>query len=138
MAKPGRQARAALRGAKDLSRARLTDEQVYEVGAALEMARGFRCNGCGRRITSGFKFTSLAPREEVVAIQLAACSREGCDYGMRCRDDATFMELVEYVWLDGFGPEAPPSKGFLAAQERQAAKKAAASSARESRASEAA
>jgi hypothetical protein len=122
MAKPGQQAKAAMAKAVDLSRARMSDERVLEVQGTLEMAQGLRCNGCGRRITTGFHFTSLAPREDAVAMRLAACAREDCDYAMRCREGGTYMEVVEYVWLDGLGPEAPPTKAFVEAQAKQAAK----------------
>lgn len=134
MAKPGQQAKAAMAGARDLSRARLTDEQVYELGATLELSQGLRCNGCGRRIVTGFHFTSLAPREEAIAIKLAACSRKDCDYALDCRPEATFMEVVEYVWLDGFGSEAPAPQSFVRAQAKAEAAGRPAANGRESRA----
>lgn len=130
----GRAQKQHLQGARDLSKARMSDEAVRELQGTLEMSQGLRCNGCGRRITQGFHFTSLAPREEAVALRLAACAREDCDYALTCRAGGTYMEVVEYVWLDELGPDAPPTEAFVAAKERKAKAKAAGSNGREARA----
>lgn len=127
---------SARSGAVDLARAKMTDEEVYEALAMLEMANGLRCNGCGRRITTGLQFTSFAPREQAPAIRLAACSRADCRYAERCREGGTYMEMVEYVWLDEYGYDAPPSKSFTAAREREAAKENGARTSVEDRAAQ--
>lgn len=105
----------------------MTDADVYELQATLEMAQGLRCNGCGMRMLAGFHFTSLAPREDRVALRLAACSRAECGYATKCREGATYVEMVEYVWLDEYGPDAPASKAFEKASAQRAAKEAGAS-----------
>lgn len=126
MAKPGREARQAMANAVDLSKARMSDGEVYELQATVEMAQGLRCNGCGLRIVAGFHFTSLAPREERVAMRLAACARDDCDYATKCREGGTYVEMVEYVWLDECGPDAPASQAFVKAAEKRSAAEAAA------------
>lgn len=114
MAKPGRGAKqlqaAQMAGAADLARARMSDDEVRDVQERMELANGLRCNGCGKRIAQGFVFVSMAPREQSPLIRLAACARDECDYGLKCRMGATYMEIVEYVWLDEAGIDAPPAK----------------------------
>lgn len=136
MAKPGAAAKAAMRGARDLSRARMSDQDVVEVQGELEMAQGLRCNGCGRRIGAGFHFTSIAPREQKVMMRMAACSREDCDFGQVCREGATYVEMVEYVWLDGVGLDAAPTKAFVKAMGSRASPESAEPSAAERRAAQ--
>lgn len=117
MAKPGRQAQELRRGL-DLSRARMTDEEAYEAQGMIEMAQGWRCNGCGRRILTGLHFTSIAAKSPSPVMRQAACTRDDCDYGVECRTGATMIQPVEFAWLDEHGPDAPPTRDFLKARER--------------------
>lgn len=97
--------------------ATMTDDEARRVQEMLEHKLLARCNGCGRRITIGFKFTSIDPRQEKPVVQLAACTREDCDFAERCRDGAVLMEMVEFAWIDENGADAPAS---LQVQERNA------------------
>jgi hypothetical protein len=103
--------------AVDLTRATITDQEAREVQEMLEHTLGGRCNGCGRRIGVGIKFTSVDPRDERPVAQLSACSRDDCGYAELCRDGATLMEMVEFVWLDEMGLDAPP---MIAVEKRNA------------------
>lgn len=125
MAKPGRQARQFTARARDLSRVRLTDEQIAEQQEKLEIAKLLRCGGCGMRIGRGFHFTSMALREESPILQLAACARAECDFATVCREGATYVEQVEYAWLDELGVDASPAKVIRERDERHAAERAA-------------
>lgn len=121
MAKPGSRAAAALAGrAADLSRAALSDDQVADQQERFELAQGLRCNGCGRRIGAGFNFTSIAPKEKMPVLKLSACSRDDCEYGLKCREGGTYMEFVEYVWLDELGLDAPPAAAVTKRLEKEA------------------
>jgi predicted metal-binding protein len=122
MARPGQKKTAAqIAGGVDLSKSKMTDEQARDAQEQMELRSGMRCGGCGRRITMGYQFTSLAPRAvEAPVIRLSACAREDCDYAMVLRDGATVMEMVEYAWLDELGNDAPPAKAVVEAQARSA------------------
>lgn len=105
----GTPAPRSVAGGVDLKRAALSDAEAREVQEVLEHQLGVRCNGCGRRVTMGVKFTSLDPRRQPPVMAVVACSREECDFAERARDGATFMEMVEYAWLDASGVDAPVS-----------------------------
>lgn len=123
MAKPGSNAsRRIVNGGVDLSMKALTDEQARDAQEAIELARGARCSGCGRRITIGFAFTSIDPRDaQRPVMQLAACTREDCGFAQEARAGATYMEMVEFAWLDGNGADAPPALVVQRRNERAAA-----------------
>lgn len=104
-------------GAVDLSRGpALSAEQAAGAQREYEVRQGMRCAGCGRRIGVGFRFVKL----EVVStpqgigvgqLLLGACNgSEGCDFAELARQQASMMELVEFVWLDG--GDAPVAGGF--------------------------
>lgn len=106
----------------DLGMKGLTDEQAREAQEVLELKAGARCSGCGRRITVGFAFTSLDPRDaEAPVMRIAACSRDDCDFAEEAKDGGTFMEMVEFAWVDANGPDAPPALVITRARERAAA-----------------
>jgi hypothetical protein len=126
MAKPGSEAARALSGARDLSRARMSDEEVLKRGELLEILNGLRCGGCGQRIGRGFTFVSIAPREEQPLMKLSACARPDCGYAAACRPNATYVEQVEYVWLDEPGMDAAAARAIVEQNERLEAKRAAA------------
>lgn len=110
MAKPGSNAarRLSARGV-DLQAAGMTDEELAAARVMIETKLGMRCNGCGERITVGFRFTSVAPRDtQAPVMQLVACSREECGFAEQARDGATVVEAVEFVWLDESNP--PPAE----------------------------
>lgn len=113
-------------GAADLTLAGLSDAQAQEFQEAIELKNGWRCSGCGRRIGVGFQFTSVAPRDpEAPMVRLSACSRDDCGFAEKCRDGATVMELVEFVWLDENGPDAPAAAIIVKRNEKRAAAEAA-------------
>lgn len=122
MARQGQKKTAAqIAGGVDLSKSKLTDEQVRQAQETMELRAGMRCGGCGRRITMGYQFTSLAPRDAAApVIRLSACAREDCEYAMVLRDGATVMEMVEFAWLDELGADAPPAKAVVEAKARKA------------------
>lgn len=129
MARPGsNDARRIANGARhaDLSLAALSDEQARDLQEEIELRNGWRCSGCGRRIKVGFQFTSVDPRDaDAPMVRLSACSRDDCGFAEQCRDGATVMELVEFVWLDANGPDAPPARRIVKRNERRAAAEAA-------------
>lgn len=96
-------------GGRDLSALKMSDEQAAEAQEMLEGELGARCKGCGRRITIGIQFTSIDPRAERPVMRLAACNREDCDFAEQCRDGATYMEMIEFAWLDPAGAGARPA-----------------------------
>lgn len=105
----------------DLSNRALSDAQAVEVQEVLECRAGMRCGGCGRRITFGTKFFSIDPRAETPMQARCACSRPDCSYMEECRPNATGMEMIEFAWLDENGPDAPPARAIVKANERLAA-----------------
>lgn len=111
MAKPGtRAARQVSRGV-DLRGKALTDKQAQTVQEGIELTRGTRCFHCGRRIGMGFRFTSIDPRDlEDPIMQLSACSRNDCEGAQLARQGATYVEPVDYAWLDENGIDAPACK----------------------------
>lgn len=116
MAKPGSNAarRLAAQGARDLSRLKMTDEEVRRAGEAIEIANGMRCGGCGKRIERGFQFVSIAPTEQRPVVRLAACSREDCGYATLCRSGTvTYVEQVHFVWLDEAKADAAPALAIV-------------------------
>jgi hypothetical protein len=105
----GRQIKGRGRGVVDLTPATLTAQEAREVQEQLEHALGARCNGCGKRIGLGFKFVSVDPRHQTPVAEVYACTREDCGFAELARDGATFMEMLEFVWLDENGIDADGS-----------------------------
>jgi hypothetical protein len=121
MAKPGSNgARAIARGGVDLGGHRLTDDQAAHRQEKMELTAGMRCWGCGRRISIGFRFSAVSPRDGEIT-KLTACSRDDCGYAEALRDDATVMEAVEFAWLDEAGLDAPPARDVLRINDAKAA-----------------
>lgn len=107
MAKPGsNDARRVAGGGVDLSAVALSDEQAARRQEAIEVGLGVRCAGCLRRIEVGLRFTSIDPRAREPVIQLSACIRDDCDFAEKARDGATFVEPIEFAWLDPAGAGA--------------------------------
>lgn len=126
MAKPGsNDARRIAAGGVDLSVKAMSDEKAAETQIALEYMQGLRCSGCGLRIGLGIRLYSIDPRDENAPIvRRCACAREECDFADFARGGATYMEMVDLVWLDAAGMDAP---AYAPAVERyQAMKRAAA------------
>jgi hypothetical protein len=129
MAKPGSNGARRIAGgarAVDLTIKTISDEEARRVQEMLEHKLGARCNGCGRRITMGLKFTSLDPRDTQPVITMSACNRQDCDFAETCRPGATFMEMIEFAWLDENGPDAPASVSVVKRNEELARLAAAA------------
>jgi hypothetical protein len=118
MAKAGRQAQRFRNDKLDLSRLKMSDEQVQAKQERVELSNGLRCGGCGRRIGRGFGFTSIAVREEAPIMRLSACSRDDCDYATACRAGSTYCEELNHVWLDPEGVDAPAAKFIVERNER--------------------
>lgn len=118
----GRARSIANGGARDLSALKMSEEEAREAQEVVEHKLGARCNGCGRRITMGFKFTSLDVRDSKgrVVVTMSACTREDCDFAERCKDGATFMEMVEFAWVDENGADAPASLSVTRRNEQMA------------------
>lgn len=123
MAKPGSNGARMLSG-RDLSSAGLTDLQARKVQEEVELRQGMRCSGCGRRITVGFQFTSIDPRASVAIMKLSACARDDCGFAEDCREGATFMEMVEFAWLDEMAADAPAAVVIVERNEQRAAREA--------------
>lgn len=126
MAKPGSNGarQIAARGvdlAARKARASMTEEEAAGVQEAIEERLGARCDGCGRRIAIGFRFTSLNPRSERPVLNLSACTREDCGFAELAREGATFMEAVEFVWLDDAGKDARPAPAIVEVAKRREA-----------------
>lgn len=123
MAKPGSNGarRIAATGSVDLSRAAMSEEQAARAQEMAEVALGARCKGCGRRIGLGFHFTSIDPRDERPVIELAACTREDCDFAEQAKDGATFCKAVEFAWFDPAGLDARPAVIIARQNEKRAA-----------------
>lgn len=94
--------------AADLSEGLLPDAYAAEMVLRAETQLGFRCQGCGERVTVGLKFTLIEARNvegrpTVDVSQLTACNGEnGCDFAEDIRKadpPPTAMEMVEYAWL---------------------------------------
>lgn len=94
------------RKAADLSRTSVPDHLRVKAMRNAEEQLGMRCGGCGERITTGFSFTALEPVMNaggvvVQTLKLAACNGEnGCEFAPKCREGATTVEMIEFVWLD--------------------------------------
>lgn len=106
-------------GVRDLGALAMSDEMAAEAQEMLELELGARCRGCGRRITAGIQFTSIDPRAEKPVMRLAACVREDCDFADKARDGATFMEPVEFGWLDPAGENARPAPYIVKQNKRR-------------------
>lgn len=126
--RPAGQPRAAGRGV-DLSRVGLSDQEAREAQEMIEHQLLVRCDGCGRRIELGFRFTSIDVRASHPMLQLAACTRADCDFALKCREGATLLEVIEFAWLDENGVGAPPSVRVVKRNEQRARKAAAEESA---------
>lgn len=110
----------------------MSDEEALSITERLEIANGLRCMGCGRRIVRGFTFVSMAVKEQTPLMKLSACSRDDCGYATIARAGATYVEQVEYVWLDPAGENAPPAAAVVEQNRRiEAARKARESAAAE-------
>jgi hypothetical protein len=121
MAKPGSSDAARIAaGGEDLSRLRMSDEEAREATEMMELSLGLRCNGCGKRIGRGFSFVSIAVKEKNVLMKLAACARPECEYAAACRNGGTYVEMVEYVWLDEAGMDADPCQSIVRQNEKLA------------------
>lgn len=94
------------RKAADLSRTSVPEKLRVKALRNAEEQLGMRCGGCGERITTGFSFTALEPVMSnggvvVQTLKLAACNGDnGCDFAPKCREGATAVEMIEFVWLD--------------------------------------
>lgn len=118
MAKPGRQAKeemarlaAMSRNAADLGGGSVPEALRERLLAQAEGQLGMRCAGCGERITVGFKFTQVDVQvvdgnPVIDGAVLSACNGAGgCDFANKARENASCMEMIEFVWLD-----APPAE----------------------------
>lgn len=86
------------------------------------MQAGTRCSGCGRRIGLGIRFFSIDPRDETgQVVRMCACAREDCDFAEVARAGATYMEMLELVWLDDMGMDAPPIDAIVKRSEARRA-----------------
>jgi hypothetical protein len=113
-------------GHVDLAALKLTDDEAAELQEALELQRGMRCHGCGRRITIGMKFTQINVRQEPPVRQVVGCTRDDCSFIERCRDSgATVMEMIEFAWTDEHGADAPAARSITRRNEQWAAHAAA-------------
>lgn len=121
MAKPGSDAARQISGnAEDLSRLRMSDEEAQLATEALEIARGLRCSGCGRRVKRGFHFFSISVKDKKPLMRMVACSRDDCGFAAACREGGTYVEQVEFAWLDAAGADAPPARQIVEQNERVA------------------
>lgn len=117
MAKPGSAAARRIAGAVDLTVAGMSEQEARVAQEAIEHELGGRCNGCGRRITIGHRFTSIDVRDpQRPVVRMFACARDDCDFAERCLSGATMMEPIEFAWVDENGKDAPAS---LMVQRRQ-------------------
>jgi len=110
--------------ARDLAAAAMTDDQARRVQEMLELQAGLRCNGCGRRITVGFKGISIDPRNpQQPVISHVACTREDCDHAEELARDSLAMEMIEYAWPQG-GQDAPAAEMIVERNRRRQERKA--------------
>ena len=93
--------------AVDLTSAGMSDEEALRAQEMIELQLGMRCGGCGRRIAVGLQFMQVAVRSQSPVMKLSACARGDCDFAEHAKDGATSMQVIEYVWLDEAGANAP-------------------------------
>lgn len=120
--------------AHDLSAGKLPEGYAVQMVVEAEARLGFRCAGCGARVTTGFQFTRVSPvneggRPTVDVQQLTACNGEnGCGFALEVKNSdppPTLMEMVEYVWLSA---DPKPLADKLAKSSPEAAGNGAAAS----------
>lgn len=130
MAKPGSNDARQIAGGKDLgelkARLNMTPEEALEATEMIEVMNGLRCGGCGKRLEAGFTFVSISVRDEKPIVRQVACARKDCDWATLCRNGATYVEKVHYVWMDEQGADAPPAKIVVERRAKMDAKVAAA------------
>lgn len=112
--------------AVDLAITSMSDDDAREAQELIELKRGARCSGCGRRITIGFQFVSVDPRDpDRPVMEMAACTRDDCGFAEDAKDGATWMVMVEFAWTDANGSDAPAAGAIVRRNKAREAKAAA-------------
>lgn len=93
--------------AAGLEAGKLPEGYAAKMLVEAETQLGYRCHGCGRRITTGFEFVKLAATvangiPTVDRLSISACNggKGGdCDFAEEARKDATVVRMIEFAWL---------------------------------------
>jgi len=99
----------AIGGAVDLGAVKrmngVTEEMIADAKEEAEVQLGYRCAGCRRRITVGFRFSVIEFGQGQHGPELnhgttAACTFKDCDYLLKAARVSTVGERFTLMWMD--------------------------------------